>query len=172
MAATFAELLALHMPRVQRAALGWLRDEEEAREVAQEALARAWAARDRYDPRRPFYPWLYTIVKNLCRDARARKRARPGLEAERLVSPLASPLAEVSAAEARARVRAAMERLDPAHAEILNLRHFQDLTYAEIAEILGIPQGTVMSRLFRARRALLDRLRDPEPPGRGEKEAR
>ena len=69
MESTFAQLLAFHYPRVHRAARGLLPNDEEASEVAQEALTRAWVARDRYDRARPFYPWLYTIVRNACRDA-------------------------------------------------------------------------------------------------------
>ena len=153
----FAQRLALYVPRVHRAALGLLGDEQEAREVAQEALLRAWAARDRFDARRPLYPWLYVIVRNACRDARAARRRRPrvALDSERLPESRGGPLGAVRAAETRERIARAMEALRPEEREIIGLRHFQDLSYAEIAEILGIPRGTVMSRLYRARRALL-----------------
>ncbi len=161
MTTDFAQLLALHGPRVHRAAAGILRDEQEAREVAQDALARAWAARDRYDGRRPFYPWLYTIVRNACRDAIARShhRAIGGLDAERLSSATPSPLQSLDSKEAEAGVHRAMARLADEHREILVMRHFEDLSYVEIGEILGLPQGTVMSRLYRARQALTAQLR-------------
>lgn len=155
MSAAFSHLLASHMLRVHRCALGWLGDEQEAREVAQDALAKAWAARERYDSSRPFYPWLATIVRNACRDARVRKRPVSGLEAERLVSPTPSPLAALDAAQAQARVRRALDDLDEDHRDIIVMRHFEGLSYAEIAEALGVAQGTVMSRLYRARKALL-----------------
>ncbi len=157
MQANFTQLLAASYPRVHRTALGMLGDEQEAREAAQEALLKAWAARDRYDPSRPFYPWLYTIVRNLCRDLRSRRYRRPfvGVDTERVASPGPSPLAAVRSAEAREQVRGAMDQLHPDHREILGMRHFQDLSYAEIAQLLRIPQGTVMSRLYRARRALV-----------------
>jgi RNA polymerase sigma-70 factor (ECF subfamily) len=157
MSANFAELLASSYPRVQRCTLGMLGDEQEAREVAQEALLKAWRARDSYDPGRPFYPWLYTIVRNLCRDVRKRRVRRPfvGVDTERVVSSSPSPLALVNSHEAQARVRAAMDKLHPDHREIITMRHFQDLSYIEIGELLEIPQGTVMSRLFRARKALV-----------------
>ena len=157
----FAVLLASHLPRVHRAARGLLRDEQEAREVAQEALARAWAAQDRYDPARPFYPWLYTIVRNACRDAAARgqHRARPGLEVDRVSSTTPSPLAALSSREAEQRLHAALQRLRDEHREILVMRHFEDLAYAEIAELLAVPVGTVMSRLYRARKALSKEMR-------------
>ncbi len=157
MSATFANLLAANLVRVHKSALGRLGDEQEAREVAQEALTRAWAARERYDSRRPFYPWLATIVRNACRDARARRRNRAvsGLDTERLTSPIRGPWAALDAAQAQQRVRTAMEVLDESHREIIVLRHFEDLSYAEIAAMLDIAEGTVMSRLFRARRALI-----------------
>lgn len=156
----FSQLLALHGPRAHRVAAGMLRDEQEAREVAQEALARAWAARDRYDARRPFYPWLATIVRNACRDAiaRGRHRAIGGLDAERLTSADATPLQALSRKEAEGAVRDAMAALREDWREILLMRHFEDLSYAEIGEALSIPQGTVMSRLYRARKALVAEL--------------
>ena len=151
---TFPTLLASYLPRVHRAALGLLGDEQEAREVAQEALAKAYAAREAYDPERPFYPWLYRIVRNTALDARAKRRPVSGLDAERVASVAPDALDALSQAEAIAAVRRALERVSEEHREILAMRHFQDLSYAEIGELLGLPEGTVMSRLFRARRAL------------------
>lgn len=138
-------------------------DREEARELAQESLLKAYRARDRYDPNRPFYPWLYRIVKNTCLDALARRRhrAQPGLESDRVPDASASPLEVVDAAQTRRRLHAAITTLSAEHQEILNLRHFQDLTYAEIGELLDLPTGTVMSRLYRARQALTLALETP-----------
>ena len=162
----FSHLLAAHRPRLLRAALGWLTDEQEAREVAQDTLLKAWAARDRYDPSRPFYPWLRTILRNTCRDARARGRHRAvsGLKADRVVASEPSPERVAVLQEETLRLRDAMRGLEPDHHEIIVLRHFEDLSYAEIAEILGVAQGTVMSRLYRARRALAARLHPLEAP--------
>jgi len=166
MSATFEQLLASNTARVHRAAIGLLPNEQEAREVAQEALGRAWAARDRYDPSRPFYPWLYTIVRNACRDAwaRGRHRALPGLDTERVASPHPDAITRLSQVEAQQRVHRGMARLSEDQREVLSLRHFQDLSYAEMAQVLDVPQGTVMSRLYRARRALLAAMNDEEQP--------
>lgn len=84
----FEHLLAAHVARVHRATLGMLGEEQEAREAAQDALMKAFRARASYDASRPFYPWLYRIVRNTCLDAlsRRRHRAAPGLDAERVVS--------------------------------------------------------------------------------------
>jgi len=156
MTVSFDHLLAAHTSRVHRAALGILGEEQEAREAAQESLLKAYRARDRYDRRRPFYPWLYRIVKNTCLDAIARRRHRAatGLQVHRVASKTASPLDRVDQQEAISRMRQAIGHLSMEHREIISMRHFQELSYAEIGDLLGLPQGTVMSRLYRARQAL------------------
>ena len=137
------------------AAYRWLGDREEARDAVQEAAARAVAAAARYDPSRPFYAWFHRILTNHCRDRRARRstaqRARPQLVA----APTQAAAEQLLLTEERAAaVASALEGLPPDAREILELRHFQDLDYATIADLLGIAEGTVMSRLFRARRRL------------------
>ena len=156
---TFEARLAYHRPRLQRAAFGLYGDREAAREAAQETLTRAWAARDRFDPRRPLYPWLSTILRNLARDQKARRRPVLGLDAERVLHGDPGPLARLTRAEGEARLHAALETLSDPHREILVMRHFEDLSYAEIALALGVAEGTVMSRLYRARKALVKAMR-------------
>ncbi len=165
MTAEFDRLLAFHLPRVHRAAAGLLPNREEAREVAQDALTKAWAARDRYDPSRPFYPWLYTIVRNACRDAsaRGRHRAHPGLRTEQVVATTPGALDQLSLKRQEVVLRSALQRVTPEHREILVMRHFEDLSYAEIGELLEVPQGTVMSRLYRARKALVAAMKKESP---------
>jgi len=158
----FEHLLAAYRLRIFRAAVGIIGEEQEAAEVAQDALLKAYRARDRYDRSRPFYPWLYRILRNTAFDALARRknRAVPGLE-ERLVEcDLPTALDLLGRAEAIEEVRAAMQTLGEDHREILSLRHFQELSYAEISTILGIKEGTVMSRLYRARKALLAAMKE------------
>ena len=149
---TFDTLLTAHAPRVFRAALGWLGDEQEARECAQEALLKAHRARRRYDTARPFYPWLHRIVRNTVFDALARRkhRAVPGLQEAWVPSDAPSVLDTLAQRESAEAVRRGLDRLGEDHREILILRHFQDLSYAEMAQLLQIPEGTVMSRLYRA----------------------
>jgi RNA polymerase sigma-70 factor (ECF subfamily) len=162
MMATFDHLLAAYRPRAVRAAVGLLGDEQEAAEVTQDAMLKAYAARDRYDPARPFYPWLYRIVRNAAFDALRRRKHRPisGLEPERHATGSPSALDQMAQREAIATVRRAMDLLGEQHREIIGMRHFQDLTYAEIGQLLELPQGTVMSRLFRARRALAQAIEE------------
>ncbi|MCB9677626.1 MAG: RNA polymerase sigma factor [Alphaproteobacteria bacterium] len=159
----FQHLLAAHALRVHGAALGFMRDEQEARETAQDALLKAWRARDRYDPALPFYPWLYRIVRNTCFDALARRkhRAVPGLDAERIEIDAPDAGERIDAERSARRLKAALATLPQEQQEVLSLRHFQDLSYAEMAHLLGVPEGTVMSRLYRARKALARAMEVP-----------
>jgi RNA polymerase sigma-70 factor (ECF subfamily) len=165
--APFHTLLDAHSRRAQRAALGFLGRPEEAREAAQESLLKAWRARDRYDPSRPFYPWLYRIIKNHCLDQLAKRRIRKPapVEVERLADSGPDPALAAERAQSRARLYIALQELPEPQREILNLRHFQDLSYAEISQVLEVKEGTVMSRLFRARKALAKQMQQPTPSG-------
>ena len=156
----FHHHLAAAMPRVHRAALGLMGDEQEAREIAQEALMKAYQARDRYDRSRPFYPWMYRILRNLALDAIARRRHRatPGLDDSRVHAEDLAPADRLSTQQDVRLLREAMRSLSEEHREILSMRHFQDLSYAEMAELLEVPKGTVMSRLYRARKALVQAM--------------
>lgn len=154
---TFHRALSEALPKAYVAAYRRLGDGDSARDVCQEAASRALKARASYDAERPFYPWFYRIVQNLCRDAAKRRSVdRRSVEPEpgSLVDPrpgVERRLIETERTEALTR---AIEGLPPELREMIELRHFQDLSYREMAEILGCPEGTVMSRLFRARRAL------------------
>lgn len=148
-------------------ALQLLRDPEGARDIAQEGLLRFFTHLDRIDPQRPPRPWLFAIVRNLVRDRqrhrqRWRMREIEGTDAVELVDPAADAEVEAQRQELRRRVWRALASLPEKHREILVLRDYQDLTYAEIAQVLGVALGTVMSRLHRARRALRDRLEAQE----------
>ena len=156
MAPSFQALLDAHVSRAHRAAYGFLGNRETAREAAQEALLKAYKARGSYDVSRPFYPWLYTIIRNTCLDiiAKARRRPRSGLDVERMVSPVRPSDEQLRRRREAARLHVSLGTLNEQQQEIINLRHFQMLSYAEIAEVLGVAEGTVMSRLFRARKAL------------------
>lgn len=146
-----------------------LRNREEAREVCQEAASRALAKRGEYDPSRPFYPWFYRILRNLCVDWMRDRQRREAVESEP-VDPARSAEARVIEHERNAAVERAIAQLSPDMREVIELRHFHDLSYAHMAEQLGVPVGTVMSRLYRARKALREALRR-EPAFVAEKES-
>ena len=151
--------LSQAMQRSYVAAYRILGNADQARDACQEAAARALSARDRYDHDRPFYPWFYRILKNHCLDhLKRRRRTIPVGDGPPRVDE--APTAEGQAVQderARALSRA-VEGLPMDLREIIELRHFQDLSYEEMAEVLACPVGTVMSRLYRARKQLRQAL--------------
>jgi RNA polymerase sigma-70 factor (ECF subfamily) len=133
----------------------WRRAGDGADDLFQESWIRVTRARDRFDRNRRFSTWLFQIANNLCRDRwrrlGARQRALDALRDETLATGqnAAEPPALPADTELTRRLRALPERLR----EVLVLRYYQDQSEAEIAEILGIPRGTVKSRLHAAVRA-------------------
>ena len=145
----FAELARGAVTRLDQAARLVLRDPELARDAVQEALIRAWRDLPRLrDPER-FDAWLYRLTINACLDQTRRRRRRP-IEVE--LTPIDMPAAsDMSGALAdRDLVDAAMQRLDDAGRAIVVLHYFLGLPLTEVAATLGIPIGTVKSRLHRA----------------------
>ena len=157
----YEQLVRLHQQLAFRTALVLARNVADAEEAAQDAFVKAWRALPRFDPSRPFRPWLLTIVANEARNRRRSAGRREALalraaasrpaDAERLPSPeLALLVAERDAALA-----AALERLDDRDRQVIACRYLLDLSEAETAAALGWRVGTVKSRLSRA----LERLR-------------
>ena len=128
--------------------LGERRDAEDA---VQQAALRAWERRDQFDEQRPFKAWWYAILRNHCLDELRRKRRAP-IAVSADDAGLSSP-ADESALDRHA-LAVAMEKLPEVQREVLQLRYFGELTYDELAQVLDIPKGTVMSRLHLARKAL------------------
>jgi RNA polymerase sigma-70 factor (ECF subfamily) len=165
----FGELVARYMRRAYYAALGLTGSHDDALDLSQEAFVRAYRARASLDPDRPFYPWLYQIVRRLCfnmqRDRRTRRRrmeeATPWLQDQADARAAASdPARDVERSELRSRLEVAIDALPEREREVLVLKEFEGLRYREIAELLGIPIGTVMSRLYTARKNLAEILGD------------
>lgn len=143
-------------------ALQLLRNPDDALDVAQDAVLRFFTHLHRFDTDRAVKPWLFAIVRNRVRDMKRWSRVRhhepmEGLSGEDrpdIIDRRPGPETSAQRRELQAKLWHAIEGLPPAQREILVLRDYQDLTYAEIAKALAIPQGTVMSRLHRARQAL------------------
>lgn len=146
-----------HWPRAHRAAYLVVQDAAAAEDIAQEAFVGAVRALDRFDRRRPFGPWLHRIVVNRAIDwARARAlRKEVGGDA---LAELAAPLAGVKSAYSEP-TAAALASLSPEHRAVIVLRYLLEYTPGEISRLLGIPRGTVNSRLRRG----LDRLQAALP---------
>jgi len=143
---------------------------ELARDVTQDSMLRFFQHIGRVDVERPLKPWLYQIVRNRVRDLRRRARLRrhESLEALREQGRpeepdrRAGPLEDVERRQLQSRVWRALGDLSEPHKEILVLRDYQDLAYREISGVLGIPLGTVMSRLHAARRSMRQILASDE----------
>lgn len=170
----FAELVRRTQRQGYRLARRLTRNHEDADDVLQDSYVKAFRALDRLDPGRPFAPWFYTIVGrtalSLLRSGKVRAAAsldEPGSEG---VIPLADRLADPATAGdvvgRRIDVERAYARLSAEHRVVLALRLEADLSYAEMGETLGIPIGTVMSRLARAREALLELMEEARKEAR------
>jgi RNA polymerase sigma-70 factor (ECF subfamily) len=148
--------------RVYATALRVVRRPDLADDVAQEAFLKAWRSLDRFDLARPFGPWICRIAANLAinhtRSPRAREEPLPEAAGE-APDPRADPLTGVLDAEADRVFEGALDALPPEQRAVLTLRVVEELSYREIAEALGLPVGTVMSRLARAREKLAEALR-------------
>jgi RNA polymerase sigma-70 factor (ECF subfamily) len=168
----FGVLVDRYGARIARLVRGFIRNEEDARDVAQDAFLKAFARLDRFDGRSAFFTWLYRIAANTAMDHNKKWRRRPtplslqaespGAEDDRpAVMPVASgpsPLERAQASELRERVDEALEAMPPVYREVLVLREIEGLSYDDIARTLRVSRGTVESRLFRARERLRERF--------------
>ena len=142
-------------------------DPDTARDLAQDTVVRCLRALDRFHPDRPLAPWVAQIVRNLVRDAARRQRVRRLEPLHRTsddvvlepVDPTPDPEARARRHQLQRLVWQCLAALDEAQREIIVLRDFEGLAYDDIAHVLGVPRGTVMSRLHRARRRLADEVR-------------
>ena len=148
-------------------ALQLLGNRDDALDVAQESVLRFFQNLRRFDASRAVEPWLLTIVRNRVRDLWRRRKVRradsldddeEGDLSREVVDPAADPERDAARDELRRSLWRTLGELPAKLREILVLRDYHDLSYAEIASVLEIPTGTVMSRLHRARAELRERL--------------
>jgi len=159
--AAYEELVRRYEQQAFRAALFVCGDADEARDAAQEGFVRAWQALGRFRSGAEPRPWLMRIVVNAARNRRRGSGRRSGLAvrvAQDRPSDAAAPSPEVAvlAGERRGELLAAIGRLREDDRLTIGLRWFAELGEAEMAEVLGVPRGTVKSRLSRA----MSRLRE------------
>lgn len=169
--AAFGRLVRAYQRRAYAAAYGFAANREDALDLAQESFARAFRAMPRFKPEMPFYPWLYRIIRNLSLNHLKKKRRHGEQSLDELVEggfdardDAMGPGATAELGDLREAIRQAMDRLGPEHREILRLRHFLEMSYSEIAQCLGVPEGTVMSRLHAARKGLRAIVEDQSTP--------
>ena len=172
-AQAYGSIVEFYDRRVYFAALGILRNPDDAADLAQEAFVRAFRELSKFDTSRPFYPWLYRLLRNLCLNhIRWRSRRREDSldkleESGHFLESDSDPSRAAELSDLRRQLELGMARIQPKFREILMLREFQEHSYEEIANLLEIPRGTVMSRLPHARRNLraeLESIRHGEAP--------
>lgn len=173
--AAFRTLVEKHQRRAFAVALGLLRDENDAREIVQEAFVRVYRNLDKFEGSSSFFTWLYRIVTNLAIDHKRRpsRRQHESLDATpgedeaplQLVAPAEGDPGElVRRQEIAGRIQSALDALPTYHRAVILMREVEGLSYQEMAEAMNVSKGTIMSRLFHARqklqRALVDCYRE------------
>jgi RNA polymerase sigma-70 factor (ECF subfamily) len=161
----FTEIVRRYQRVVYRVAYGMTRNASDADDLSQETFVRAYQALGRFRVGEPLQPWLSRIAVNLAYSLFRRRKRRPETSLEPLMESGEQwaaagndPSEETAERERSAQLDQAFAELSPEHQAVLVLRVVQDLSYEEIAATLGVPAGTVMSRLSRARAELKSRL--------------
>ena len=166
----FRELVERYRARIYTFILRIVKDREEASDIAQEAFIKVYSSLQSYDPARNFSSWLFKIAQNISIDY-LRKRhpeeisihaafeTKDGEVSLQLPSRELEPDRELEGMEVHEAIEVAVSDLDPIPRSAILLRHVEGRTYEEIAEILGVPLGTVKTHIFRARRLLRARLK-------------
>src|SRR6267378_56198 len=161
----FEELVARHRDKIYARAFSMMRNEEEAIDLSQEAWVKAWQRLGQFQGEASFGTWMTRIVINLCLDQlRRRKRHRTesieemdeesgGVERQMPVVTV-NPTERLERGELRKKIEGAMDKLSHEHRTVLVLHEFEEMEYKEIARTMECSIGTVMSRLFYARRKM------------------
>ena len=170
----FDQLVTRYRTRVFGMIYNMVHNEQDAWDLAQDSFLKAWKSIGRFRAQSSFYTWIYRIVMNVTIDWLRKKQVKgTGAEFDDAVQlkevdpasrtlPKADPLPHqrMEQTEIRARIDAAIAQLSPEHRAVILMKETEDMQYHEIAEALGCSIGTVMSRLFYARKKLQNLLRD------------
>ncbi|MDE4593717.1 RNA polymerase sigma factor [Sinorhizobium meliloti] len=149
-----------HYARLFAYAVALSRDRDGAQDIFQECIARALDARSVPETEPAFRAWLFTILRNIWIDQSRLRRRRSDLEQEFVTDLVPAPVAPETVLVDAFSVRQAFTRLSTEHREILALVDISGFSYEEVAMMIAVPKGTVMSRVSRARRALASYLGD------------
>lgn len=160
--AAFAALVRRHQDRVFGFILRMLDTRDEAMELTQDVFVKAWQALPGWRPEARFSTWLLQIARNAALDQLRRRRVvqfAPLDDGMDVADTAPGPEARYASRQRQALLENALQQIAAEHREILLLREVEDLSYGELAAVLGIAEGTVKSRLARARAALLEHFR-------------
>ena len=159
------KLVERHKQVAYRIALGLVGNRDDAFDISQEAFMRVYKSANTFDNSKPFLPWFYTIISNLSRSWLRKRKSRDYRlvdvdDVSFLLVDESNPEMAMEKREAIAGLRSALLQLSFEDREIITLQHFRGMSYGEIAQMLNIPRGTVMSRLYYARKRLADLMRN------------
>ena len=170
----FDELVTRYRTRIFAMIYNMVHNEQDAWDLAQDSFVKAWKSIKRFRGRSSFYTWIYRIVMNVTIDWLRKKQVKgAGVEFDdaiqlRAVNPASKtlpkadplPYERMERTEVRARIDNAITQLSPEHRAVILMKETEGMQYHEIAEALGCSIGTVMSRLFYARKKLQNLLKD------------
>jgi RNA polymerase sigma-70 factor, ECF subfamily len=154
----FGELVSRYQTGVFNVCYRLLHERGEAEDLAQETFMRAYDRLHTFDLEREFGPWIRRVAANLCLNHLESRKVTATLDEERDADESQRPEAVTEGRERSAQIRAALASLPPRYRIVIELRHYQELTYEEIANELDIPLSDVKSHLFRARKLLAEKL--------------
>ena len=156
-AAAFEVLVDRYQKVLYNVALRMLHNREDAMDATQTAFVKAYEKLDSYDPTYKFFSWIYKILVNESLNQLAHRRPQEELDSG-IMSSGRTPEDEISEERVQERVQLAIVKLPLEYRRLVVLRHFGDLTYRDMSAALDLPEKTVKSRLFTARRMLKDLL--------------
>ncbi|HEY0788290.1 MAG TPA: sigma-70 family RNA polymerase sigma factor [Thermoanaerobaculia bacterium] len=170
----FTELVSRYEKRIVNYVYRVTHRWEEAHDLSQEIFTKVYLALDRYDPKFQFSTWIFRIAQNAAIDA-LRKKSVPEVSLTRseddadgkeweFADPGVSPYRDLKNKRLAVAIDVAVAKLPPDYRELIQLRHFGELSYEEIASLLELPLGTVKNKLFRARNLLKDELAEYTEP--------
>jgi len=154
----FGELVSRYQTSVFNVCYRLLHESGEAEDLAQETFMRAYDRLHTFDLEREFGPWIRRIAANLCLNYLEARKATAPLDEERDADESSRPEKQIEVKERSAQIRAALLSLPPQYRVVVELRHYQELSYDEIAQELNLPLSDVKSHLFRARKLLAEQL--------------
>ncbi|MFT5467261.1 MAG: RNA polymerase sigma-70 factor (ECF subfamily) [Verrucomicrobiales bacterium] len=175
----FDELVIRYRGKVYAMIVNMIHNDADAWDLAQDAFVKAWKALPRFEARSNFYTWLYRISHNVTYDWLRKKKVRgdgaefndqiqasiePG--AHTAPRPILQPDENAEKSELRLKIEKAIAKLSPDHRTVIVLKEVDGMKYQEIADTVGVSIGTVMSRLFYARKKLQGLLKDSAPQSR------
>jgi len=158
----YGELVTRHQAGVFNVCYRILHERGEAEDLSQETFLRAHSRLNTFDVNRPFGPWIRRVAANLCLNHLESLKPETEFDEERDAAEGAGPEAVVEVRERGEQIRAALASLPARFRVVIELRHYQGLSYDEISAELNIPLSDVKSHLFRARKLLAEKLHAPD----------